>query len=214
MGNSFGARPRKRRVVIQGLRSSGVSSVLRSLNLGRVHVANPSANFFLEVVTFKNCVFSAWTTGEASQWAYFYKNADALIFVVDASSEADLEAAKKVLRRILLGDDALDSAKILILANKQDKGLFDANDVTQKLELFKLPQEWHVQPTVAIDGGRGLLEGLDWLSAALANTPDKDDDDLCLKTPLQMLLGTTKANHFITRVSELADCWPNNSKRT
>lgn len=199
MGNRPPTGPNRRRLVIQGLPKSGVSTILRALKLGEVQVAE--AGFSLEVVTFKNAVFSAWTAGDLKLWKPFYFETDAVIFVVDASQ--DLAAAKTLLHKVLL-EEALDDAKVLIFANKQDLTSVDAGELTERLELFNLVQDWHVQPCVAVNGGNGLYEGLDWLSAAVSTVPAKPvpDDDICLATPVQLLFGD-KANDLIRGINRL-----------
>mmetsp|Transcript_22340 Transcript_22340/g.68772 ORF Transcript_22340/g.68772 Transcript_22340/m.68772 type:complete len:211 (+) Transcript_22340:126-758(+) len=203
MGNAQGVDRGKRRLVIQGLPGSGVSTVLRALKLGDVKFAEPTEGFRIEIVTFKNAIFSAWSSGDFELWRPFYLNTDAVIFVVDASNL--VAENRRVLHEVLL-EEALDDAKVLVFANKMDRSDLDPDDVAQRLQLHRLVQDWHLQPCVALNGGSGLYEGLDWLSAAIStvHAPEvrsslEEDDDICLATPVQLLFGD-KANELLANL--------------
>lgn len=68
----------------------------------------------------------------------------------------------------MLAEDELASAKLLVLANKQDlPNALPASEISTKLGLPELKgRSWSVQGCTATKG-EGLEEGLDWLVNAL-----------------------------------------------
>ena len=130
-----------------------------------------------------------WDVGGQSKirplWKYYYQNTDALIFVVDS---CDRERLKEVSNFIcfpffiqlkpcptqakeeldaLVSSDELRNAQVLVLANKADMpNALSTSDLSQKLGLTSLKNNWFIQSTCAVTG-EGLYEGLDWLSAEL-----------------------------------------------
>lgn len=82
---------------------------------------------------------------------------------------------------------------VLVFANKQDApGAVTPNELIQTLGLVTYPQRWHVQGSCALTGD-GLYEGLDWISATLADFSD-DDDLVCITSPVHILFGPKTAN--------------------
>lgn len=64
----------------------------------------------------------------------------------------------------MLSEDDLKEAALLVFANKQDMGVMNVTEITEKLGLANLRgREWFIQGTCALSG-EGLFEGLDWLS--------------------------------------------------
>jgi hypothetical protein len=63
----------------------------------------------------------------------------------------------------LLIEDELKDAVLLVLANKQDKGVMSVSEMEEKLGLHKLKgRVWKMQGTCALNGD-GLHEGFQWL---------------------------------------------------
>uniref|UniRef100_A0A8B9JKI1 ADP-ribosylation factor 5 n=1 Tax=Astyanax mexicanus TaxID=7994 RepID=A0A8B9JKI1_ASTMX len=91
-----------------------------------------------------------------------------LIFVVDSNDPERIDEASEVLK-LMLQDDELRDAVLLVLANKQDlPNSMPVQEITEKLGLHTLKgTTWNIQPTCATSG-TGLYEGLDWLSDKLS----------------------------------------------
>ena len=95
---------------------------------------------------------------------HYYKITDALIFVVDSNDRDKVKDCAAELKTIL-DDEELKEHPILIMANKQDiKGSLSLDKATEKLGMNQFKgKTWKVEGTT----GKGLKEGLDWLSSVL-----------------------------------------------
>lgn len=96
----------------------------------------------------------------------YFENVRGLVYVVDSADEERLEETTKELH-LLLAEEKLQKIVVLILANKQDLANALSVDVlTEKLELEKIKQKWHILASSAIEDV-GLREGWDWITNAL-----------------------------------------------
>lgn len=102
-------------------------------------------------------------------WRHYFQNTQGLIFVVDSNDRDRIGEARDELHR-MLNEDELRDAVLLVFANKQDlPNAMNAAEITDKLGLHSLRQRhWYIQSCCATSG-EGLYEGLDWLSANIAN---------------------------------------------
>ncbi len=119
-------------------------------------------------------------------WRHYFTNTQGLIFVVDSndrysflthflvsisnvmkSNRERIEEAKDELMK-LLNESELDTAALIVLANKQDlPGAVPISELTEKLQLYSVKnRKWFVQGCSATQG-MGIYEGLDWLSKAI-----------------------------------------------
>lgn len=127
--------------------------------------------FNVEKVQYKNVAFTVWDVGGQEKlrplWKHYFKDTDALIYVVDCLDTDRFPRAAAEFNEIA-SDPFMRNCAILVLANKQDMaGALAPRDLVPVLGLDKLRgREWHVQGTVATRGD-GLYEGLDWLSRTL-----------------------------------------------
>ena len=84
----------------------------------------------------------------------------------------------------------LKNVPILIFANKQDvKGALSEEDIAKEYSLHEIKEHsWHLQLCSAVEGwlffnlGKGVKEGLDWLTEQLANNQEKWWVEKCRKT--------------------------------
>nr|GFD36171.1 ADP-ribosylation factor 1-like [Tanacetum cinerariifolium] len=73
-------------------------------------------------------------------WRHYYRNTQALIFVVDSHNKRRIYQARNELHR-LLHEDELRDATILVFANKQDlPNAMRVSDVADKLKLHSISQ--------------------------------------------------------------------------
>lgn len=65
----------------------------------------------------------------------------------------------------ILGHDDLQSAVVLVFANKQDlKDAMPPAEITDALSLHNIKNhDWHIQACSALTGD-GLLDGLEWIA--------------------------------------------------
>eukprot|EP00934_Nitzschia_sp_Nitz4_P008855 Nitzschia sp. Nitz4//scaffold152_size53828//28612//29169//NITZ4_006744-RA/size53828-processed-gene-0.84-mRNA-1//-1//CDS//3329537208//8845//frame0 len=162
---------REYRILMLGLDAAGKTTILYRLKLGEVTTTVPTIGFNVEKVEYKNISFTVWDVGGQSKlrmlWRHYYKDNDALIFVVDSVDTERLGIAKSELEALLAAEE-MSSSILLVLANKQDlAGALDVKTMATQLNLNGLcTNPWYIQPCVATTGA-GLYEGLDWLSSAL-----------------------------------------------
>ncbi len=89
-----------------------------------------------------------------------------VVYVVDSNDAQRLSEARNELQ-LMLKDDALRNAIVLVYANKQDQpGAQSVAEVARALELQQLRCKWYVQSAAAVHG-LGIVEGLDWVDKAL-----------------------------------------------
>ncbi|KAG9260205.1 ADP-ribosylation factor 4-like [Astyanax mexicanus] len=160
------------RLLMVGLDAAGKTTILYKLKLGEVVSTIPTIGFNVETVEYKNVSFIVWDVGSQQLtrglWKHYYKNTNGLIFVVDSNDPERIDEASEVLK-LMLQDDELRDAVLLVLANKQDlPNSMPVQEITEKLGLHTLKgTTWNIQPTCATSG-TGLYEGLDWLSDKLS----------------------------------------------
>ncbi|XP_054273749.1 ADP-ribosylation factor 2-like [Macrosteles quadrilineatus] len=158
------------RILMVGLDAAGKTTILYRLKLGDVVTTIPTLGFNVETVDYKNISFTVWDVGGQDKirvlWRHYFENTQGLIFVVDSSDRDRVSECEKELTS-LLQEEALRDIVLLILANKQDlPDALSAAELSQLLGLDKVKNRWKIQETCATQG-RGLYEGLDWLSNQL-----------------------------------------------
>ncbi|NP_001187988.1 ADP-ribosylation factor 4 [Ictalurus punctatus] len=163
---------KRMRLLMVGLDAAGKTTVLYKLKLGEVVTTIPTIGFNVETVEYKNISFTVWDVGGQNVirplWRHYYQNTMGLIFVVDSSDRERVQEAALELQ-MMLEEDALRDAAVLVLANKQDlPNAMPVHEMTERLRLHALKgRPWYVQSTCATKG-TGLYEGLDWLSDQLS----------------------------------------------
>lgn len=88
------------------------------------------------------------------------------MFVIDSTDVDRLGTASDELAA-MLNEEELRDAALLVFANKQDQpGAKGAGDISEALKLGELKdRNWSIVACSAIDG-RGINEGMDWLSVS------------------------------------------------
>lgn len=167
-------------LVLVGLDSSGKTTALLRLKYGHYVNAVPTVGFNCERLRRSGCSWVAWDVGGAERvrplWRAYTRGADAVLFVVDASSgEERLEEARHELHALVRRQAAQSAAlrrprpPLLVLANKQDlPGARTPAAMADALDLHDLPpaQPWGLAPACAVTG-EGLPEAMDLLRRLL-----------------------------------------------
>jgi ADP-ribosylation factor-like protein 1 len=134
------------RILILGLDNAGKTTILYRLQIGEVVATVPTIGFNVETLTYKNVTFSVWDLGGQDSirpyWrCYYTKSTAALIFVVDSADTDRLGTVKREVE-MLLAEEELSGAAILVFANKQDmKGAVSEGEIAERLELAKKCKE-------------------------------------------------------------------------
>jgi ADP-ribosylation factor-like protein 1 len=128
------------------LDNAGKTTILYRLQIGEVVATVPTIGFNVETLTYRNITFSVWDLGGQDSirpyWRCYYTNTTAaLIFVIDSADAARMEIVKKEIE-MLLGEEELKGAALLVLANKQDiQGALSEGEIAERLELAKKCKE-------------------------------------------------------------------------
>ncbi|KAL0640412.1 Arf GTPase arl1 [Maublancomyces gigas] len=151
------------RILILGLDNAGKTTLLYRLKIGEVVTTVPTIGFNLESVTYKNLDFNVWDLGGQTSirpyWRCYYANTAAVVFVVDATDHTRLETAADELAA-MLDEDELQSASLLVFANKQDQpGVLGAAEISEVLKLPSLKERnWSIFPCSAVTGDGEFCE--------------------------------------------------------
>nr|QXF29018.1 Arf1c [Vischeria sp. CAUP Q 202] len=163
----------EKRILMLGLDAAGKTTILYRLQLGEDVHSVPTIGFNVEQVNYKNISFTIWDVGGQDKlralWRHYFKDNDAIIWVVDTADRDRIDEAKSELHK-LLAEPMLSDSIVLVYANKADlPNAVPAGELVQRFELdtsIGQRRAWYVQPSCATTG-EGLFEGLDWLSSKL-----------------------------------------------
>lgn len=160
---------------MNGLDNAGKTSILYKQLRGEVIHTAPTIGFNVKTLEFidgYNLVqFAAWDLGgrvnHRPLQRQYYHGTKAIVFVVDSSDKRRIEEACDELN-LLLQEDELRDAVLLVFANKQDlHTAMSVEEVERLLLLEKLrDRQWHIQGCSALTG-QGVGEGFKWLKQAL-----------------------------------------------
>ncbi|XP_062213070.1 ADP-ribosylation factor 1-like [Phragmites australis] len=160
------------RILMLGLDAAGKTTILYKLKMGEVVATVATIGFNVETVAYNNISFTVWDVGGQGSlrplWKYYFHGTQGLIFVVDSSDRERILQAKDELN-MLLNEEELRHAALLVFANKQDlPNAMSAAEMVEKLGLQSIRhRRWYIQGGCATSG-EGLCEGLDWLSTNIA----------------------------------------------
>lgn len=167
----LGGKKKEFNILVIGLDNSGKSTVLNNLkpNDSREININPTVGFNSEKIYFKTLNLSFFDMSGQSRyrnlWEHYYREADAIVFVIDSSDRMRFVVSNEELNDVLNHREIKEKKiPILILANKKDlKGALSENDLKNELEINSLrgkPSE-----IFSTDGlsGKGVNEAFEWL---------------------------------------------------
>jgi ADP-ribosylation factor-like protein 2 len=105
-------------------------------------------------------------------WRNYFERTDGVIWVVDSADQVRLDICKEELS-VLLDQEKLAGASLLIFANKQDvRGAYNADEIANALGLRGdksfLNRHWSIRGCSAVTG-EGLVEGMDWMVEDVAS---------------------------------------------
>lgn len=170
LGNLLNSKKNANLLVV-GLDNSGKTSIINFLKPGDTKLVSiaPTVGFNVEKFFAKNFNFTTFDMSGQSRyrnlWEHYYREADAIIFVVDSSDRMRLVVSREELESMLNHSDLRNrNTPILIFANKSDiKGAISSNDVRGELDLDKIRNRpWRIFSSNALNGD-GISEGVEWL---------------------------------------------------
>ena len=172
-------------IVIVGLDDSGKSSIINHLKMakqgkggvkGAGFEATPTVGFQEEKFSASNINFSVFDMSGQSRyrnlWESYYRDADAIIFVVDSSDRLRVCVAKEELDNMMSHEDfQKTNIPLLVFANKMDiSGALSAEQCVEELEMDKIVERpWQLVSSNGVTGV-GLDVGVAWLSDSIKPT--------------------------------------------
>ena len=130
----------------------------------------PTVGFSVERFSLDKCKLTVIDmSGQAKYvelWEGYYKECQAVVFVIDAAAGAEVVSESKEMLHAMLGHKELKGRPLLVFANKSD--LPAAKSATQIAEDIELTGEacakraWHIGACSALKG-RGIDDGIKWL---------------------------------------------------
>ncbi|CAG9321993.1 unnamed protein product [Blepharisma stoltei] len=160
-----------RRILILGLDASGRTTMLYKLKLVEVLSSIPTIGFSVEKDLNRKYNFQIWDIDGQLKlrdlWHSYYKDTEAVIFIVDSPDRERVEEATEVLHE-MLENELIKGIPLLVFANKQDlPHAMTVLEIANKLDLHSIRgRPLLIQAACAI-AGEGIYEGLDWLRSIL-----------------------------------------------
>eukprot|EP00899_Mesostigma_viride_P002471 jgi/Mesvir1/12224/Mv00450-RA.1 len=173
MLSGIGVAKERVNVLVIGLDNSGKTTILNKLKPKKAQSEEiaPTVGFQVDEFTKKNVTFKAFDMSGAGRyrnlWEQYYRDAQAIIFVVDTSDSLRMCVVKDELDTMLANKE-LARVPILFFANKMDlPASMSPVETAQALALEDIKDKpWQIVPSNALSG-EGLEEGLDWLTSAI-----------------------------------------------
>ncbi|XP_038132328.1 ADP-ribosylation factor-like protein 6 isoform X4 [Cyprinodon tularosa] len=167
----LGLRKKEVNVLCLGLDNSGKTTIINQLKPSNAQAQDivPTIGFNIEKFKSSSLSFTVFDmSGQnryRSLWEHYYKESNAIIFVIDSSDKLRMVVAKEELETLLNHEDIRNKKiPVLFFANKMDlRDALSSVKVSQMLCLENIKDKpWHICASNAIKG-EGLQEGLDWL---------------------------------------------------
>lgn len=161
------------RLLILGLDNAGKTTILKKFNDEDINTISPTLGFNIKTLEHRGFQLNFWDVGGQkslrSYWRNYFEATDGLIWVVDSSDRMRLQDCASELQ-LLLGEERLAGASLLIFANKQDlPGALTDAEIQEALKLDEIKtHHWAIQACSAVTGAN-LLEGMDWIVDDIAS---------------------------------------------
>lgn len=171
----FSRKKRDANILVVGLDNSGKTSIINYFKPNDEKSQNivPTVGFNVEKFKSSSLNFTAFDMSGQGRyrnlWEHYYKESDAILFVVDSSDKMRMVVAKEEL--ILLLNHTLIKSRsipVLVFANKMDvRDSLSCGKVMEELDLNNIKNKhWHVVATNGLTG-EGISQGIEWLAKEL-----------------------------------------------
>lgn len=115
--------------------NAGKTTILKRFNGEPINTISPTLGFNIKTLEHNGYTLNMWDVGGQkslrSYWRNYFECTDGLVWVVDSADRMRLETCKQELE-ILLQEERLAGATLLVLANKQDlPGALTANEIKE-----------------------------------------------------------------------------------
>lgn len=174
-------KEREMRILILGLDNAGKTTIVKHLKGEDVHSVSPTLGFDINTLEFGKYRLNLWDVGGQqtirAYWRNYFEQTDGIIWVIDSADVQRLSDCHKELE-VLLIEERLAGASLLVLANKQDlAGALDTESIVQHLALNDVigrKRHWQVFPCSAYSQNEevnteALAQSLQWLVDDIAS---------------------------------------------
>jgi ADP-ribosylation factor-like protein 6 len=177
LGSVFSSRKRDFNLLVVGLDNSGKTTIVNCLKPSGAKAATiaPTVGFTVDKINAKSLNFTTYDMSGQSRyrnlWEAYYRETDALIFVVDSADRMRFVVAMEEIFSMLEHPDVKSkSTPLLVFANKMDaKGAVNHHDLTKELQLDSIRgRAWGIYQTNALQA-EGIVEGIAWLVEKISN---------------------------------------------
>mmetsp|Transcript_29310 Transcript_29310/g.40509 ORF Transcript_29310/g.40509 Transcript_29310/m.40509 type:complete len:187 (+) Transcript_29310:298-858(+) len=172
--NALGVTKEKVNVLVVGLDNSGKTTIIEKLKQqsagpkkqGPIETT-PTVGFNVDTFQKGALCFTVFDMSGAGRyrnlWEQYYKECNAIIYVIDTSDKLRMCVAKDELD-VMLKHKELKKVPLLFFANKMDlPSSLSPVECAQALKLDEIKDKpWQIVPSNAISG-EGLQKGTDWL---------------------------------------------------
>ena len=178
IGNFLSSKKKDINLLVVGLDNSGKTSVINHLKPpdSRLTSITATVGFTVENFSSRSLNFTAYDMSGQSRyrnlWEHYYREADAILFIIDSSDKMRLVVAKEEFESMMNHQDLRNKQiPVLILANKIDvRGAFSTGEIKREFELERLGNKmWRVFASNALNGD-GINEAFDWLAQEIKNS--------------------------------------------
>ncbi len=155
-------------IVNRGLDNSGKSTIVQRLLHNDLSQVAPTFGFSIHTLHRSNLTINLWDIGGQKAirafWRNYFEQTDGIIWVVDSTAPERLEVCRQELFSVIQ-EHRLQSASLLIMANKQDIPNSTSTELIKKAlnwEALLKRSNCHMVHCSAFTG-LNVEEGLDWL---------------------------------------------------
>ncbi|XP_077992319.1 ADP-ribosylation factor-like protein 6 isoform X2 [Glandiceps talaboti] len=174
----LGFKKKEVHILCVGLDNSGKTTIINQLKPKDSQYEDivPTIGFSVEKFASSSMSFTVFDMSGQGRyrnlWEHYYKDAQAIIFVIDSSDKLRMVVAKDELDQ-LLTHNAIKNRRVpvLVFANKMDlRDAMSSVKVSQMMELETIQNKaWHICASNAVTG-EGLHEGVEWLTDQIRST--------------------------------------------
>ncbi|XP_039256873.1 ADP-ribosylation factor-like protein 2 [Styela clava] len=160
-------KEKEMRILMLGLDNAGKTTILKKFNGEDIDTISPTLGFNIKTIEHRGFKLNIWDVGGQkslrSYWRNYFESTDGLVWVVDSADKRRMEDCIKELQ-LLLVEERLAGATLLVFANKQDlPGSLSSEEIKEVLELDSIKtHHWSIFPCSAVTGAN-LLEGVNWV---------------------------------------------------
>ena len=164
------------RILVVGLDNSGKTTIINQLKPGvkgqttQSSEVTPTVGFSLEEFARDNLNLTVFDMSGQSRyrslWEHYYRDVQAIIYVLDSTDKVRMCVAKDEMDSILQHKDLVHKdIPLLFFANKSDlPGALEPVDIAEQLELHEVEEKpWHITASNALTG-EGLEDGIAWMA--------------------------------------------------